>query len=190
MDEHDIRLTSITRDLIWPRTRFFQGMREIDVGRGTENGVAKFCSRFWVNYEIPQGGLCPPPIRARVNLITCVNAIGSTRGHLRSCWPLVTSGHTHELRYYRVSGKSWHFFVCCQTRTLIDGRSANHHRPAPSLTGSTWIMQTWLCNRVHSWINERRGILSLTACARRPGSVRTRRKLHNHVAFFGERSSV
>ena len=25
------------------------------------------------------------------------NAIGSTRGQLRSCWPFVTSGHTHEL---------------------------------------------------------------------------------------------
>ena len=46
MDEHDLRLTSFTRDLIRPRTQFFKGMYKIDVRRGTENGATKFAVAF------------------------------------------------------------------------------------------------------------------------------------------------
>ena len=66
MDEHDLRLTSITRDLIWPRTQFFQGMREIDVGRGTENGAAKFAAVFGLSTKNHRGGGLWPPIGSRV----------------------------------------------------------------------------------------------------------------------------
>ena len=43
-------------------------MREIDVGRGTESGAAKFAAVFGLYTKNHMGGLCPPPpIGARVN---------------------------------------------------------------------------------------------------------------------------
>ena len=41
----------------------FQGMREIDVGRGTENGEAKFAAVFGLSTKNHRGALCPPPHR-------------------------------------------------------------------------------------------------------------------------------
>ena len=55
MDEHDLRMTSITRDLILPMTQFFQGMREIDVERGTENGAAKSAAVFGLSTKNHRG---------------------------------------------------------------------------------------------------------------------------------------
>ena len=45
-------------------------MREIDVGRGTENGTAKFAAVFGLLTKNHRGGPFgpPPPIRARVNI--------------------------------------------------------------------------------------------------------------------------
>ena len=46
-------------------TQFFRGMREIDVGRGTESGAAKFAAVFGLSTK-KTWGACPP-IGARVN---------------------------------------------------------------------------------------------------------------------------
>ena len=44
-------------------------MREIDDGRGTENGTTKFAAVFGLLTKNHRGGFVPPPpIRARVNL--------------------------------------------------------------------------------------------------------------------------
>ena len=68
MDEYDLRLTSITRDLVWASTQFFQGMRKVIVRRGTENGAAKFAAVFGISTKNQGGGIWAP-IGSRVNLI-------------------------------------------------------------------------------------------------------------------------
>ena len=57
-------------------------MRKIDVGRGTENGAAKFAAFFGLLAKNHRGALCPPPIRARVNLVS-LDGPTFARGHQR-----------------------------------------------------------------------------------------------------------
>ena len=44
-------------------------MREIDVGRGTENGAAKFAAVFGLSKKNHRGPFALPPIRAPVKLV-------------------------------------------------------------------------------------------------------------------------
>ena len=46
----------------------FQGMREIEIRRDTENGAAKFAAVFGLSTKTPRGGAFGPPIGSQVNV--------------------------------------------------------------------------------------------------------------------------
>ena len=61
MDEHDLRLTSMTRDVTWPRTQFFRECAKLIFRRGIENGAAKFAAVFGLFTKNHRGDHLPPP---------------------------------------------------------------------------------------------------------------------------------
>ena len=54
-------------------------MREIDVGRGTENGAAKFAAVFGLSMKNHRGAFAPPPIRARVKGLSTSRYYGQVK---------------------------------------------------------------------------------------------------------------